>query len=135
MFNNKAIKFLNRTMIILMWIRPWMSCRCWCVLLIIPVSYNIETSSYVFHLLKTVQHDGLTARSAEEAVVTLVNRGGDADTIGAITESQRESHALQRSRKSLCDLLAHQKSTRLLGTGMNPISPPQTTFGVLHRYF
>ena len=46
---------------------------------------TLETSGYVVHSLQTLLHDGLNATSAEEAIVTAVNRGGDTDTIGAIT--------------------------------------------------
>ncbi len=46
---------------------------------------TLETSGYVIHSLQTALHDGLNATSAEEAIVTAVNRGGDTDTIGAIT--------------------------------------------------
>ena len=45
---------------------------------------TLETSGYVVHSLQTALHDGLVADSAEEAIVTAVNRGGDTDTIGAI---------------------------------------------------
>ena len=45
---------------------------------------TLETSGYVVHSLQTALHDGLFAEDAEEAIVTAVNRGGDADTIGAI---------------------------------------------------
>jgi len=45
---------------------------------------TLETSGYVVHSLQTLLHDGLNATSAEEAIVTAVNRGGDTDTIGAI---------------------------------------------------
>jgi ADP-ribosyl-[dinitrogen reductase] hydrolase len=45
---------------------------------------TLETSGYVVHSLQTALHDGLAAESAEEVIVTAVNRGGDADTIGAI---------------------------------------------------
>jgi ADP-ribosyl-[dinitrogen reductase] hydrolase len=45
---------------------------------------TLETSGYVVHSLQTALHDGLFAESAEEAIVTAINRGGDADTIGAI---------------------------------------------------
>ena len=45
---------------------------------------TLETSGYVVHLLQTALHDGLFTDSAEEAIVTAVNRGGDTDTIGAI---------------------------------------------------
>ena len=45
---------------------------------------TLETSGYVVHSLQTALHDGLIATSAEEAIVTAVNRGGDTDTIGAI---------------------------------------------------
>ena len=45
---------------------------------------TLETSGYVVHSLQTAIHDGLVADSAEEAIVTAVNRGGDTDTIGAI---------------------------------------------------
>ena len=44
----------------------------------------LETSGYVVHSLQTALHDGLVADSAEDAMVTAVNRGGDTDTIGAI---------------------------------------------------
>jgi len=46
---------------------------------------TLETSGYVVHTLQTALHDGLVADSAEDAIVTAVNRGGDTDTIGAIT--------------------------------------------------
>jgi ADP-ribosyl-[dinitrogen reductase] hydrolase len=45
---------------------------------------TLESSGYVVHSLQTALHDGLFADSAEEAIVTAVNRGGDTDTIGAI---------------------------------------------------
>jgi ADP-ribosyl-[dinitrogen reductase] hydrolase len=45
---------------------------------------TLEMSGYVVHSLQTALHDGLLADSAEEAIVTVVNRGGDTDTIGAI---------------------------------------------------
>ena len=48
---------------------------------------TLGTSGYVVHSLQTALHDGLVADSAEEAIVTAVNRGGDADTIGAIAGS------------------------------------------------
>jgi len=46
---------------------------------------DLETSGYVVHTLQTALHDALTADSAEEAIVSAVNRGGDTDTIGAVT--------------------------------------------------
>jgi len=45
---------------------------------------DLETSGYVVHTLQTALFDALTADSAEEAIVSAVNRGGDADTIGAV---------------------------------------------------
>lgn len=45
---------------------------------------TLSNSGYVVDTLQTALHDGLSAESAEEAVVTTVNRGGDADTIGAV---------------------------------------------------
>jgi len=45
---------------------------------------TLETSGYVVHSLQTALHDGFVADSAEDAIVTAVNRGGDTDTIGAI---------------------------------------------------
>jgi len=45
---------------------------------------TLETSGYVVHSLQTALHDGLAADSAEQAIVTSVNRGGDTDTIGTI---------------------------------------------------
>lgn len=45
---------------------------------------EFQTSPYVVTTLQTALHDGLRAESAEEAIVTAVNRGGDTDTIGAV---------------------------------------------------
>jgi ADP-ribosyl-[dinitrogen reductase] hydrolase len=46
---------------------------------------ELESTGYVVHTLQTALYDALTADSAEEAVVTAVNRGGDTDTVGAVT--------------------------------------------------
>jgi ADP-ribosyl-[dinitrogen reductase] hydrolase len=46
---------------------------------------SLRNSGYVIHSLQTALHDAFAAGSAEEAIVTAVNRGGDTDTIGAIT--------------------------------------------------
>jgi len=46
---------------------------------------SLSTSGYVIDTLQTALHDGLGGADAEDAIVTAVNRGGDADTIGAIT--------------------------------------------------
>lgn len=48
-----------------------------------PIS-TLSTSGYVVDTLQTALHDGLTAESPEDAIITAVNRGGDTDTIGAI---------------------------------------------------
>ena len=45
---------------------------------------SLDTSGYVVHSLQTGLHDALTTDTAEDAIVTAVNRGGDTDTIGAI---------------------------------------------------
>lgn len=45
---------------------------------------DLSTSGYVVHSLQTALHDGLRAESAEDGIVTAVNRGGDTDTVGAI---------------------------------------------------
>jgi ADP-ribosyl-[dinitrogen reductase] hydrolase len=44
----------------------------------------LPTSGYVVHTLQTALYDGLTADTAEETIITAVNRGGDTDTIGAV---------------------------------------------------
>ncbi len=46
---------------------------------------TLHNSGYVIHTLQTALHDAFTADNAEDAIVTAVNRGGDSDTIGAIT--------------------------------------------------
>jgi len=46
---------------------------------------QLPNSGYVVHTLQTALYDALTADSAEDAIVTAVNRGGDTDTIGAVT--------------------------------------------------
>lgn len=45
----------------------------------------LENSGYVIHTLQTALYDALTAETAEEAIITAVNRGGDTDTVGAVT--------------------------------------------------
>jgi ADP-ribosyl-[dinitrogen reductase] hydrolase len=45
----------------------------------------LDNSGYVVSTLQTSLHDALVADTAEEAIVTAVNRGGDADTLGAVT--------------------------------------------------
>jgi len=45
---------------------------------------TLQTPGDIVHSLQTALHDGLFADSAEEAIVTAVNRGGDTDTIGAV---------------------------------------------------
>jgi len=46
---------------------------------------QLNATGYVVHTLQTALHDALTANSIEEAIVTVVNRGGDTDTVGAVT--------------------------------------------------
>lgn len=41
--------------------------------------------TYVVHTLQTALHDATRADDAEAAIVTAVNRGGDTNTIGAVT--------------------------------------------------
>lgn len=48
---------------------------------------QLENTGYVVHTLQTSLHDALTAETAEEAIITSVNRGGDTDTLGAVTGS------------------------------------------------
>ncbi|WP_311170858.1 ADP-ribosylglycohydrolase family protein [Halobellus ordinarius] len=45
---------------------------------------QLSNSGYVVDTLQTALYDAVTAESAEEAIITAVNRGGDTDTIGAI---------------------------------------------------
>jgi ADP-ribosyl-[dinitrogen reductase] hydrolase len=45
---------------------------------------DLRTSGYVVHTLQTALADALAAPDAETAIVRAVNRGGDADTIGAV---------------------------------------------------
>ncbi len=46
---------------------------------------SIHPTRYVIHSLEVALSDALFAESDENAVGTAVNRGGDTDTIGAIT--------------------------------------------------
>lgn len=48
-------------------------------------SEHLDNSGYVVHTLQIALYDALTASSPEEAIVTAVNRGGDTDTLGAVT--------------------------------------------------
>lgn len=46
---------------------------------------QLATTGFVLHTLQTALHDGLRTDTAEEAIVQAVNRGGDTDTVGAVT--------------------------------------------------
>lgn len=46
---------------------------------------DLQNTGYVVHTLQTSLYDALTADSAEDAIIQSVNRGGDADTLGAVT--------------------------------------------------
>jgi len=46
---------------------------------------TLETTGYVVHTLQTALWDATQADAVEDAIVTTVNRGGDTDTIGAVT--------------------------------------------------
>jgi ADP-ribosyl-[dinitrogen reductase] hydrolase len=46
---------------------------------------HLDNSGYVVHTLQTGLYDALTASSPEDAIVAAVNRGGDTDTLGAVT--------------------------------------------------
>ena len=50
-----------------------------------PDGLDLQTTGYVVHTLQTALHDGLHADSARDGSVTAVNRGGDTDTVGAVT--------------------------------------------------
>lgn len=45
---------------------------------------RLQSTGYVVHTLQTALYDALTAETAEEAIVASVNRGDDADTVGAV---------------------------------------------------
>jgi ADP-ribosyl-[dinitrogen reductase] hydrolase len=46
---------------------------------------TLRSSGYVVHTLQTALFHGLTADSAEDAIVTAVAMGEDTDTVGAVT--------------------------------------------------
>ena len=46
---------------------------------------GLQNSGFVLHTLQTALYHALTADSAESAIVSAVNEGGDTDTIGAVT--------------------------------------------------
>jgi len=46
---------------------------------------DLASTGYVVDTLRTALYDGLLADTAEAAIVRAVNRGGDADTVGAVT--------------------------------------------------
>jgi ADP-ribosyl-[dinitrogen reductase] hydrolase len=46
---------------------------------------TLGNTGYVVSTLETSLHDALEAEDAESAIVTAVNRGGDTDTLGAVT--------------------------------------------------
>ena len=65
--------------------------------------------------LQTPLYDALTASSAEEAIVSVVNRGGDTDTVGAVTEAiagaRFENDALPK--RWLCELNGQEELEEL----------------------
>ena len=46
---------------------------------------DLKNTGYVIHTLQTSLYDATTSTDAEEAINRSVNRGGDADTLGAVT--------------------------------------------------
>lgn len=46
---------------------------------------DLQSSGYVVHTVQTGLYHGLTAPSAEEAIIEAVNMGEDTDTVGAVT--------------------------------------------------
>lgn len=46
---------------------------------------SLQSNGYVVTTLQTALYYGLTAENTRDAIITAVNMGGDADTIGAIT--------------------------------------------------
>ncbi|MFC7027179.1 ADP-ribosylglycohydrolase family protein [Halomicroarcula sp. GCM10025710] len=46
---------------------------------------QLENTGYVVHTLQTSLYEALTADNAAEAITASVNRGGDTDTLGAVT--------------------------------------------------
>ncbi len=49
------------------------------------VETHLDSSGYVVHTLQTALYYGLTADTAEDAIVEAVNLGEDTDTVGAVT--------------------------------------------------
>lgn len=89
---------------------------------------QLPNSGYVVHTLQTALHDALTADSAEDAIVTAVNRGGDTDTIGAVTgalvgarfgsESLPDRWLTTIDYREDLELLAHALATTEIDVGM-----------------
>lgn len=46
---------------------------------------DLQSTGYVVHTLQTALYGAVTASSAEETIISAVNRNGDADTVGAVT--------------------------------------------------
>ncbi|WP_138004633.1 ADP-ribosylglycohydrolase family protein [Halalkalirubrum salinum] len=46
---------------------------------------QLKTTGYAVHTIQTALYDAITAETAEDAIITAVNRGGDTDTVGAVT--------------------------------------------------
>lgn len=46
---------------------------------------QLQNTGYVVHTVQTSLHDAMTADTAEDAIISAVNRGGDTDTLGAVT--------------------------------------------------
>ena len=80
---------------------------------------QLQSTGYVVHTLQTALHDALTAESAEDAIVTAVNRGGDTDTVGAVTGAIAGARFGKESLPDRwLDTIEYQEDLELLGQAL-----------------
>jgi len=81
---------------------------------------QLETSGYVVHTLQTALYEAMTADSAEEAIISAVNRGGDTDTVGAVTGALAGARFGSSSLPDRwLDTVEHQEDLDLLGRALS----------------
>ena len=80
---------------------------------------QLQSTGYVVHTLQTALHDALTVESAEDAIVTAVNRGGDTDTVGAVTGAIAGARFGKESLPDRwLDTIEYQEDLELLGQAL-----------------
>lgn len=88
---------------------------------------DLSNSGFVLHTLQTALNHALTAESAEDAIVSAVNEGGDTDTIGAV------AGAVAGARFGATELPERWLDTLSVGTELRDLAQKLSTSN-FHRH-